>query len=330
MINIAAIGVREGELPLYKEENNAFKYNINYYCNDHDIYDEKIYDGVDFVISSDSTRKLTKEYFGILKKHNIKLFVAKMTGVAQIDMEAARENNVHVANVQGYSPNAIAELSLTLAMMLERNICTIELANKHRDFKLNYPYFNEIRDLTVGVYGVGRIGSTTAKLFSDIGSKVIGFDPHPYEPNKEFMEYVSMEQLKTDSDILILHSPYIKGVNYHIIDGEFIKGMKDGAVIVNVARGELVDLKAINENIINGKLKGYATDVLENEQIIYGKKVSEIDDVDINEAINLYPKVIVTPHIGAHTIRARKSQIEIALSEIKEYIETGSCKFLIE
>ena len=76
MINIAAIGVREGELPLYKEENNAFKYNINYYCNDHDIYDEKIYDGVDFVISSDSTRKLTTDYFEILKKHNIKLFVA--------------------------------------------------------------------------------------------------------------------------------------------------------------------------------------------------------------------------------------------------------------
>lgn len=330
MINVAAIGINDdGELALYKEENKAFGYNINYYYNDHDLYDEKIYDGVDFVISSNSTEKLSDKYFEILKKHGVKLFVAKMTGIAQIDMDAAKRNGVRVANVRGYSPNAIAELALTFAMMLERNICEIELFNKHRNFKLNYSLFNEIRDLTVGIYGVGRIGSTSAKLFNDIGSKVIGFDPYPYEANKEFMEYVSMEKLKSDSDVLILHSPYVEGVNYHIIDQDFIKGMKDNAVIVNVARGELVDLRAINKAIISNKLKGFASDVLENEQIIFGKEVDKIDDPDINEAVNLYPRVIITPHIGAYTLRARKSLIEISLSEIKEYVDSGTCRFLI-
>lgn len=137
-----------------------------------------------------------------------------------------------------------------------------------------------------------------------------------------FIEYVLFEQLRSDSDFLILHYPYIPKENYHIINCDFI----DGAVIVNVTRGELVDLKAINETIVNNKLKGYGADVLENEQSIYGKKVDEIDDVDINEAINLYPRVIITPHIGAYT---KRNQVEIALFEVKEYVETGTCRFLI-
>ena len=329
MRKITAIGVRPGEFELYKKINKEHGFEINCYGTDQDIYDESIYNGADYVISGNSTSLLSDRYFSMLEKNGIRFFLAKMTGINQIDLEAAKKHNVHVANVRGYSPNAISELAMAMAFSLNRNLYTIQLRNKHDQFAIDYPYFKEVRDCVIGIYGVGQIGMTTAKLFNMIGSNVIGFDPHPKEINKTYIKYVDMESLAKQSDILIIHAAYSKEKNYHIIDGNFINGMKNDAILINVARGELVDLKAVNKAIKSGKLKGYGADVLENEDSVYGKDLEEVEDETIDEAISLYPKVIITPHIGAHTIHARESQIQIALTEIGDFQTTGSCQYMV-
>ena len=329
MRKVIAIGVKEVDEPLFEKVKVNYPFEFKQYSDESLIKNEDLYEGVDYVISGTPTYKFDEEYFAMLERKKIKLFIAKMTGVGNIDLNAASKHDVTVANVQGYSPNAISELALSLALSLNRNLFQIEDNLQHYDFRMSFDFFKEIRDCVVGIYGVGRIGATTAKMFSSIGSKVIGCDPFPRKENEQFMKYIDISELKKESDILILHSPYIKGENYHIIDYEFISGMKKDVILINVARGELVDLSAVNKAIKENRLLGYGCDVLENEQEYFGKKVSEINDSDIKTALSLYPKIIITPHVGAHTLRAREAMVDIAFSQISEFIETGSCRFKV-
>ena len=327
-MKIIAVGVRDKEFPLYEKLKEKYNFDLTCYPVEQDICDESLYENIDYVISGNTTTKLSDDYFSMLKRHNVKLFIAKMTGIAQIDLAAVKRNGMHLANVQNYSPNAISELALALALSLNRNLFQIQLNNRNYNFRLDYPYFKEIRDCVIGIYGVGRIGTTTAKLFSSLGSKVIGYNPTIREENKAFLTYVDMDRLISESDILILHAPYVKNSNYHIINDELLEKMKSTVLIINVARGELVDLKAINQAIINNKIAGYGCDVIENEQNIFAKKFDEITDMVVKQAIDLYPKVIITPHIGAHTITARTNQIEIAFNQIIEFEKEEKCQYL--
>lgn len=328
-VKVVAIGVRDHEMNLYQKIGKSFDLEYECYGKSQDIYDSRIYKGKNVVISGNSTTIISDDYFSILEKHDIHYFIAKMTGTDHIDFEAAKRHNVHVANIQFYSPNAISELALAMALSLNRNLYTIQKKAQNLDFTVDFPYFKEIRDCTVGVLGVGHIGSTTAKLFSSLGAKVIGYDPYPYEDNKQFLTYTDLESLKKESDIIIIHVPYIKKVNEHMVNEKFIHSMKDKAILINVARGELVDLKAVVDAVKSGKLLGFGADVLEGEDEINGKKVSKIKNRTIREAISLYPKIIVTPHLGAHTVRAREAQVEIAFKEAIDFINTGSCQYFI-
>ncbi|MGN1398584.1 MAG: NAD(P)-dependent oxidoreductase [Erysipelotrichaceae bacterium] len=327
-MKIVAVSVRDKEFPLYEQLNKKYQFDLTCYPTGGDIYDESIYQNADYVISGNTTAKLSDDYFAMLKRNGVKLFVAKMTGIAQIDLSAVKRNSLHLANVQNYSPNAISELALALALSLNRNLYQIQLNNRNADFTLNYPYFKEIRDCVVGIYGIGRIGVTTAKLFNSLGSRVIGYNPTIRKENEQFLTYVDIPTLQRESDILILHAPYVKNQNYHVINADFIAGMKPQAIIINVARGELVDLAAVNEAISRGQLAGFGCDVIENEQKVFAQKLDDITDEVLKQAINLYPKVIITPHIGAHTITARTNQIEIAFKQILEFEKEGSCQYL--
>ena len=183
-MKIIAVGVRDKEFPLYEKLKEKYNFDLTCYPVEQDICDESLYENIDYVISGNTTTKLSDDYFSMLKRHNVKLFIAKMTGIAQIDLAAVKRNGMHLANVQNYSPNAISELALALALSLNRNLFQIQLNNGNYNFRLDYPYFKEIRDCVIGIYGVGRIGTTTAKLFSSLGSKVIGYNPTIREENK--------------------------------------------------------------------------------------------------------------------------------------------------
>ena len=293
------------------------------------ILDETNYQSeIDVVIYSSSTTHIAEEYFAMLERNRIHYLVAKMTGIAQIDLQAAKRHNVKVANVRNYSPNAIAELALSLTLSMNRELFRVKENEKKQDFTKNaIPCGKEIREQTIGIIGVGQIGIKTAAYFKGLEAEVIGYDPYPKKEAEVFLHYVSLEELRKRADIVILHTPYIEGVNYHLIDAEFIRDMKDGALLINAARGELTDLKAIVEAVKTGKLRGYGTDVLEKEELLFGKKVENIEDEDIKEALELYPRIIITPHIGAHTRNARRRIVQIALEECADFIQKGKAQY---
>ncbi|MBR3127385.1 MAG: hypothetical protein IKF35_03920 [Solobacterium sp.] len=321
MYRVLVYNTHEGEMQRLKEMlNPAAGYEIVVCSSAKDFLRPETYGGIDAVLDGNPNLKLTEEYFAMLEELGINKLVLRMTGVGQVDFTAASEHGVEIANVQNYDPNVIAELTVALAMGLNRNLFAIADHVRQKDFRIDFPYFREIRDLTVGVLGVGHIGSLSAKYFAAMGARVIGWDKNPFEPNREFMTYVNLENVRREADIILVHLPFVKDENYHLIGREFLRGVKKDVIIVNAARGELVDLAAINEAVREDRIRAYGTDVIEKEQFVNGRCGEEITDPDVLEAVSLYPRIIFTPHVGAYSERAKTAMIEIAAQGIIDFL----------
>jgi D-lactate dehydrogenase len=264
-----------------------------------------------------------------LGKNGVKYILTRTVGYNHIDLQAAKEQGIRIATVPAYSPNAIAELALTLAMMLLRNTAYAASKTREKDFTVDSNMFSkEIRNCTVGIIGTGKIGLTSAKLFKGLGAKVVAYDVFQSDAAKEVVEFMSLDDVLAQSDIISVHVPYIKGVNYHMVNDEFISKMKDGAIFVNTARGELQDNEAILKAVKSGKLAGYGTDVFEGESSFFSRNLRgrELENKTIENLVGLFPKVIVTPHIGSFTNQALTNMISISYENMNDFLTSGKCK----
>lgn len=263
-----------------------------------------------------------------IKSFGVKYLLTRTVGYDHIDLNSAKELGFFVARVPRYSPNAVAELALTFAMNLVRKVAYIVGRTKEKNFLVDeYMFSPEIRNLTVGVVGTGKIGYTSAKLFHGLGAKVLAYDIYKNSEAEEIVEYVSLEDLFKNSDIITLHCPYIKGENENLISEKSIANMKDGVIIINTARGELQDIQAIIEGLESGKIGGFATDVFSNEKEFFFKDMGgkELDE-KTEKLISLYPRVLVAPHIGSYTDEALTNMIEISYENLNDFINTGDCE----
>ncbi len=266
----------------------------------------------------------------ITKLHasGMKYLLTRTVGYNHIDVDACKKLGVEVAYVPGYSPNAIAELALTLGMMLLRNTAYMVDLSRQKDFRVTSQMFSrEIRNCKVGVIGCGKIGLTAASLFKGLGAEVLGYDVYQSDAAKEVVRFVEMEELIKESDIISLHMPHIKGVNDNLVDAEFISKMKDNAIIVNTARGEILDLEAVVAAVESGKLAGAGLDVIANEkELFFNKFDGEIGNDLYERAVKLFPKLLFTPHVGSSTDEALMNMVEISLQNMEEYHNTNTCK----
>ena len=141
-----------------------------------------------------------------------------------------------------------------------------------------------------------------------------------------------IDELLAQSDIVSLHVPYFPGQNDKMANAEFFSKMKDGSIFLNTARGELQDNEAILAALKSGKLDGYGTDVFANETSFFFKKLAsaaEISDPTVRELVQMYPKVLVTPHIGSNTDEALANMIEYSMDNFNEILTIGTTKNLI-
>ena len=259
----------------------------------------------------------------LLSKHGLKYVLTRTVGFDHVDLEAVKELGLKSARVPGYSPNAISELALSLAMMLLRHTAYTVNRTKDKNFTIDsFMFSKEIRNCTVAVLGAGRIGLTTAKLFKGLGARVIAYDVFQNDAAKEIVEFMELDQVLAEADIISVHMPYIQGVNERMINDEFIAKMKDNAILVNTSRGEVQDTEAIIRAIESGKLGGFGTDVLENEYDVFFKDLTgqALEDKTKEKLISLYPKVLVTPHIGSYTDEALTNMIEYSYENLREYL----------
>lgn len=326
-LKIACYGVRENEINIFNEF-NKYDYDLTLIedlLTEENIETAKGHDAVLLRGNCVANRKNLSQ----MKEWGIDLVFTRTVGVNHIDLEAAKDLNQVVARVPGYSPNAIAELAVTMAMTLLRNVTyTTNRTAQELDFKVTPQMFSrEIRNLTVGIIGTGRIGLTEAKLFKGLGAKVIGYDIYQSEAAKEVVEFKdTQEELLSEADIVSLHAAYIPGENENMINQEFISHMKDDAILINTARGQLQDNQAIVDSLKANKLYGFGTDVLPNETDIFFNQFNSIDDIPeetVQEFINLYPRVLITPHVGSNTDEAVKNMVEISMDNFNEYQQNG-------
>lgn len=264
-----------------------------------------------------------------LSKTNVMYILTRTVGLDHINIGVATQLGYKIAYVPAYSPNAVAELTVSLALNLLRNIPYTLQRTSNADFTVTSTMFSrEIRNCTVGVIGTGRIGTTTSRLFRGLGANIIGYDVRPKQQFRKYGKYVTLEELLLSSDIVSLHIPYVKEQNHHLINSEVIGSMKENSILINTSRGPIVDNCAIIEGINKGILHGFGGDVLENERLIFDNKMSLPDVKEksgtLYELLKLYPKVIITPHIGSFTDEALLDMISYSYENLYEFINTGT------
>ena len=328
MVKLVCYGVRETEVPFFEEINKKFGYDIKLVLSG--LNDENVKEamGAEAIMVRGGC-KADRENLELLKAHGLQYVLTRTVGINHVDLEAVKDLGLKAARVPGYSPNAISELALSLAMMLLRHTAYTVNRTKDKNFTIDsFMFSKEIRNCTVAVLGAGRIGLTTAKLFKGLGARVIAYDVFQSDAAKEIVEFMELDQVLAEADIISVHMPYIQGVNERMINDEFIAKMKDNAILVNTSRGEVQDTEAIIRAIESGKLGGFGTDVLENEYDVFFKDLTgqALEDKTKEKLISLYPKVLVTPHIGSYTDEALTNMKEYSYENLREYLNDGTCK----
>lgn len=264
---------------------------------------------------------VSAEVLEVLADCGAKYLAVRATGTDHVDLTHARQLNIKVANVPDYSPQAIAEHALMLMLSAYRKSRETQTRVARFDFRIESLIGEEIYEKTVGLIGLGSIGKHAAKLLKAFGAKVLVYDP---EPDLEFikahgLEYTGLTSLYAQSDIISLHCPLTKNTRY-LIDRETIVQMKKGVVIINTARGGLINTSVLREFLDNGKISALGLDVYEYEKglFFHDHSMDPAKDLVLSELMK-YPQVIVTPHQAFLTSRALKNIARITFANINAW-----------
>lgn len=233
-------------------------------------------------------------------KVGVRYIATRSIGVDHIDLRHAKELGMGVCHVS-YAPETVADYAIMLMLMCCRNICHILERSKVQDYTLEGKMGKNLCDCTVGVIGTGKIGQTVIRHLSTFGCRILAYDIYPNETCGQMAEYVSLEELYANSDIITLHAPATAD-NYHLLDARAFDKMKDDVTIINTARGTLIDTDALIAAIEQGKVGHAALDVLEQENGLY--YANRMGDPIANRGMAIlrsFPNVILSPHTAFYT-----------------------------
>ncbi|ADE19359.1 2-hydroxyacid dehydrogenase [Mycoplasma crocodyli] len=325
-MKIITFRVREVEAPIFEKINNKFGYELTYYSEGLSKENIHLVKGFDcLIVRANDT--LDSSLLKTIWDYGVRYLLTRTVATNHIDLNAAHELGFMMARVPSYSPTAIAELAFSLAHMLSRKSLHFAEKGRNKNFVVDpFGFSKELKNSTIGVVSVGKIGLAAAKMFKAFSPNVLGYDPYPSNEAKEVVDFVSLDELLKRSDIISVHTPYINGVNEKMIGKDFISKMKDGAILVNTSRGQIQDEKEILNALKSGKLSAVATDVLNEEGKYFFKELKKYEDPVIEELMSLYPRFVLTPHVGSYTDEAALNMIETSYENLKEYIETKNCK----
>ena len=268
-------------------------------------------EGYHFIIAS-VTPYYSKEFFENNK--DVVMIIRHGIGVDNVDLKAAEEHGVIVARVPGWREReAVAEHTVALLLSALRMIPQAYFAVKQGRWSDRAKFIGkELNNMTVGIVGLGNIGSRVAEILSKgFGAKIIVYDPYIPKDKVEKLGYKyvrSLKELFSVCDAVSLHA-VLTPETYHMINREILSEAKKGIIIINTARGELIDGEALTEAIEKGIVAAVAMDVVEGEPI------------DSSHPFLRYKNIIITPHIAAYTWEALKGMDEAMVEAIKNYLE---------
>lgn len=265
-------------------------------------------------ISVGHKTEITNSTLRALGRAGVRYISTRSVGYNHIDRRHADSLGISVGNV-AYSPDSVADYTLMLMLMAVRHAKSMVRRADAHDYRLNDVRGKELRDLTVGVVGTGRIGAAVMDRLRGFGCRTLAYDKHP----EAAADYVPLDELLRLSDIVTLHTPLDAGTR-HLLNRRRIERMRHGAFVINTGRGALLDTEALISALESGRLGGAALDVIEGEEgIFYADHRDEPIESKSLSRLQEMPNVLVSPHTAYYTDHALSDTVENSLTNCLKF-----------
>lgn len=244
----------------------------------------------------------------IAKSSALKFIDVAFTGTDHVGLDEAKKKGIAVSNASGYSNEAVSELVLGMVLSFMRNISKVEERCRNGKDKTGL-VGNEVKGKTVGIVGLGKIGRRTAEIFNCLGAKILAYSRSKHSDAPSYVREVEMDELLASSDIVILHCPLTPETRGLIGEKE-LERMKSSAILVNVARGPVVDEKALCEALEKGEIRGALVDVFDKEP-----------PLSLDTPLLSAPNTLLTPHVAFATKESMSLRAEIVFENLRAWME---------
>jgi len=263
-------------------------------------------------VSTLGRSRLDRAMLEKLKNAGVGYVSTRTIGVDHIDLPAARELGIRVSHAY-YPPEAVADFTIMLMLLVLRRYKPAMWRQNVNDYSLNGLMGRSLKRQTVGIVGTGSIGSAVIRELSGFGCRILAYNLTKNEEIEQYAEFVDKETLYRESDIISFHVPCTEETR-RMVNRESLAIMKDGVILVNTARGELMDIEAITEGIETEKIGSLAMDVFEHEQGIYhaDRKTDILKNKDM-VYLRQFPNVVLTQHMAFYTEESIVSMVDCGI-----------------
>lgn len=274
----------------------------------------------------------------IRRLRGVRLIATRSTGFDHIDLAACRARHIAVANVPAYGENTVAEHTFALILALSRNVHTAYVRTMRGDFSLDGLQGFDLKGRTLGVVGAGRIGMHVIKMARGFGMTVLAYDTRqdPFLSEVLDFRYAPLPELLKRSDIVTLHVPYMSAT-HHLMNRERFRLMKRGALLINTARGGLVDTHALVWALDTGLVGGAGLDVLEGEELVKEERQLLKRDFSKERLITALKNhillhrenVVITPHIAFDSQEALQRILDTTVANITAFLNGAPSNLVV-
>lgn len=306
------------------------QFEVKFFKEPADLALDKINDAV--ILSTFIQSKVDKKVIEAIP--GLRLITTRSTGFDHIDIGYARSRGITVSNVPTYGENTVAEHAFALILSLARNLKKAHARAAEGDFSIKDLMGFDLKGKTIGVIGTGHIGLRAIKMAVGFGMNVLAYDPMQNHFLEEVLgfKYAELETLLKESDVITLHAP-LNDKTHHLINNDNIGLIKRGAILINTARGGLIETTALIRALDEGILSGAGLDVLEDEdvileekQLLLRRKKELYNPQKLQSALRASfllqrDNVIFTPHIGFYSREALQRILDITVYNISKFIE---------
>lgn len=274
----------------------------------------KGYDGVCAFVNDDIKSKTIE----VLHNGGVRVLAMRCAGYSNVDVKSAF-NKIHIVRVPAYSPYAVAEHACALLLAVNRKICKAYIRTRDFNFSLNGLIGTDLHGKTAGVIGTGKIGQAFISICKGMGMRILAYDLHPAPIDG--VEYVDLNKLYGESDVISLHCPLTKQTK-HLLDDKAFSCMKEGVFIINTSRGALIDSNALLSALNSGRVRGAGLDVYEEEANLFfeDNSLNLVQD-DTLSILLTRPNVIITSHQAYLTDEALSNIAQVTVNNLDEYFQ---------
>ena len=268
----------------------------------------------------------------ILHECGVRLVLLRCAGFNNVDLARCKQYGIDVLRVPAYSPYAVAEHAMAILQEANRRLHKASAKVKDNNFALSGLLGLDLHNKVAGIMGTGKIGQCMARICKGYGMTVIAWDAYPNQAlvDEGLLTYVTKEELLQKADLVSLHAPLImgEGGTYHLLDKEALGMMKDTAMIVNTARGPLIDPEALIDCLKAGKFHAVALDVYEGEDSnVYTDRSDEALTNDITARLLMFPNLVLTSHQAFFTREALQAIAVVTMENARNFNEGNDYGF---